>query len=81
VRSFTTFAEWGELDVNMLSDVVLLNGFIMTSDSGYYAASIFQHQNPQKITVDEILPSSVASCFVYYLSPIRCSIFQDIMII
>ncbi|MBN1414133.1 MAG: DUF3352 domain-containing protein [Bacteroidales bacterium] len=68
VRSFTTFANWGELDVNILSDVLLLNGFILASDSDYYATSIFQHQNPQKITVDEILPSSVASCLVLSVS-------------
>ena len=72
VRSFTTFADWGELDVNILSDVLLLNGFILAPDSGYYAASIFQHQSPQKITADEILPSSVASCLVLSVSdPIK----------
>ena len=64
VRSFTTFADWGELDVNIMSDMLLLNGFILAPDSGYYAASLFQHQHPQKITADEILPSSVASCLV-----------------
>ncbi len=68
VRSFTTFADWGELDVNILNDVMLLNGFILAPDSGHYAASLFQHQHPQKITADEILPSSVASCLVLSVS-------------
>ncbi len=68
VRSFTSFADWGEMDVNILSDVLLLNGFILAPDSGYYAASLFQQQSPQKITVDEILPSSVASCLVLSVS-------------
>ena len=67
-----TFADWGELDVNIMSDVILLNGFILASDSGYCAASIFKHQSPQKITADEILPSSVASCLVLSVSdPVR----------
>jgi hypothetical protein len=72
IRSFTSFADWGELDVNIMSDVLLLNGFILASDSGSYAASIFKHQSPQKITADEILPSSVASCLVLSVSdPVR----------
>jgi hypothetical protein len=68
VRSFTTFADWGELDVNILNDMLLLNGFIVAPDSGCFAAAIFQHQGAQKITVDEVLPSSVASCLVISVS-------------
>jgi hypothetical protein len=68
VRAYTSFAEWGELDVNLLKDVFLLNGFILTSDSGSYTASIFHKQNPQKITVDEVLPSSIASFLVMAVS-------------
>jgi hypothetical protein len=68
VRSFTTFANWGELDVNIMSDNLLLNGFIVASDSDYCAASIFKDQNPQKITADEIMPSSVASCLILSVS-------------
>jgi hypothetical protein len=68
IRAFTTFADWGELDVNIMSDVLLLNGFILASDSGTCAASIFKNQSPQKITADEILPSSVASCLVLSVS-------------
>jgi hypothetical protein len=72
IRSFTAFADWGELDVNIMSDVLLLNGFILASDSGNCVASVFKHQSPQKITADEILPSSVASCFVLSVSdPVR----------
>ena len=68
IRSFTTFADWGELDVNIMSDVLLLNGFIMSPDSDYNAVSVFNHQTPQKITADELLPSSVASCLVLSVS-------------
>jgi hypothetical protein len=68
VRAFTTFAGWGELDANILSDVFLLNGFTLTSDSGNYAASIFRHQAPQKITADEILPSSISALLILSVS-------------
>ena len=72
IRSFNTFADWGELDANIMRDVFLLNGFILASDSGNCAASVFAHQSPQKITADEILPSSVAACFVLSVSdPVR----------
>jgi hypothetical protein len=53
IRSFNTFADWGELDANIMRDVFLLNGFILASDSGNCAASVFKHQSPQKITADE----------------------------
>lgn len=68
VRAFTSFADWGELDVNLLKDVFLLNGFILTSDSNIYSTSIFNKQSPQKVTVDEVLPSSVASFLVIVVS-------------
>lgn len=61
VRSFDTFSSWGEMDVNMLPDALLLNGFVNTSDSVISAASLFVHQDPQKITVDEILPATVSA--------------------
>lgn len=61
VRSFKNFAGWAELDVNLMSDLLLMNGFVTPSDSVSSIASLFINQAPQRITVDEILPGSVAS--------------------
>jgi hypothetical protein len=61
VRSFKNFADWAELDLNMLSDMLLLNGFVNASDSVPTIASVFLQQTPQRISCDEVLPSSVAS--------------------
>jgi hypothetical protein len=61
VRSFKNFAGWAELDVNLLSELLLMNGFVYPPDSVSSIASLFLRQIPQHITVDEILPGSVAS--------------------
>ncbi|MBN1159145.1 MAG: DUF3352 domain-containing protein [Bacteroidales bacterium] len=60
VRSFDTFSDWGELDVNTMPDALLLNGFVHNSDSVVSAASLFVNQNPQRITSDEVLPATVS---------------------
>ena len=61
VRAFRNFAGWAELDLNPLSDMLLMNGFVSTADSITSMASLLLNQTPQRITSDEILPSSVAS--------------------
>jgi hypothetical protein len=61
VRSFRNFAEWAEMDVNLLRDMFLLNGFVFPLDSVPAAAGLFANQSPQRITADEILPASVAA--------------------
>ncbi len=61
VRSFKNFAGWAELDVNLMNDMMLMNGFVSPPDSVSSIASLFLNQNPQRITPDEVLPSSVAS--------------------
>jgi hypothetical protein len=61
VRSCRNFADWAELDVNPLSDMLLMNGFVNTNDSVKTMASVLLSQNPQRMTVDQVLPSTVAS--------------------
>jgi outer membrane protein assembly factor BamB len=68
VRSFKNFAGWAELDVNLLSDMLLMNGFVNPPDSLSSIASLFLSQTPQRITADEILPASVASFLTISLS-------------
>jgi len=61
VRSIKNFAGWAELDINLLPDVLLMNGFVNPNDSVPSLARVLLNQSPQKISVDEVLPSTVAS--------------------
>jgi hypothetical protein len=61
VRSFKDFAGWAELDLNTFSDKLLMNGFVDPSDSIASMARIFVDQAPQKLTADQILPSTTGS--------------------
>jgi hypothetical protein len=67
-RSAKNFAEWAAMDVNLLSDMLLMNGFISPADSSPSLASLFVKQSPQKITADKILPGSVASFLTLSMS-------------
>jgi hypothetical protein len=60
-RPVSSFAGWAGMDINLLSDMLLMNGFVTPPDSASSLAMLFMHQSPQKITVDEVLPASVAS--------------------
>jgi len=68
VRSLKNFAGWAELDLNPLSDMLLMNGFVNPSDSVLTMASVLARQSPQKILADEVLPSSVSAFFSLNLS-------------
>ncbi len=62
-RSAKNFAQWAGMDLNLLSDMLLMNGFVDPPDSAPSLATLFVKQNPQKITADKILPGSIA-CFL-----------------
>jgi hypothetical protein len=68
VRAFRNFAGWAELDLNPLSDMLLMNGFVSTADSITSLASLLLNQTPQRIASDEILPSSVASFVTFNIT-------------
>ena len=61
VRSVKNFAGWAELDINLLPEMLLMNGFINTPDSLSSIVDMFTGQSPQRLTADEILPASVGS--------------------
>jgi hypothetical protein len=67
-RSAKNFAEWAGMDLNLLSDMLLMNGFVDPPDSAPSLASLFVKQNPQKITADKILPGSIASFLTISMS-------------
>jgi hypothetical protein len=61
VRSAKTFAGWAGMDLNLLSDMLLMNGFVNPPDSVSFISSLFAGQKPQKITAGQVLPASVTS--------------------
>jgi Protein of unknown function (DUF3352) len=68
VRALKNFAGWAELDLNPLSEMLLMNGFVNPSDSVHTMASILAKQSPHRIMADEVLPSSVSAFFALNLS-------------
>lgn len=68
VRSMKNFAGWAELDVNLLSDMLLMNGFVSPPDSISSLSHVFLSQSPQRFTADEILPASTAALLTISLS-------------
>ena len=54
-RSAKNFADWAGMDLNLLSDMLLMNGFVNPPDSAPSLATLFVKQNPQKITADQNL--------------------------
>ncbi len=68
IRGYNNFAAWAELDLNMNSEALLLNGFTAISDSALQLFTIFRNQSPKRITVDNILPSTVSSYIMLSLS-------------
>ncbi len=61
VRSASNFAGWAGMDLNLLSDMLLMNGFVIPPDSSSSISAMFTGQKPQKITAGKILPGSVTS--------------------
>ncbi len=70
VRSYDYFASWAELDINIKDDMILLNGFTHFSDTMNYTANLFINQTPQKLNIDNILPSFISTFMVISLSDI-----------
>ncbi len=68
IRAVRNFAGWAELDLNPLSEMILMNGFVNPSDSGNTMASVIARQSPGRILADEVLPSSVTAFFALHLS-------------
>jgi hypothetical protein len=70
VRTLRNFGSWAEMDVNLSSEQLMMNGFITPPDSVSSIGRLFLNQPPQRPTADEVLPGSVASFFTMCLSDI-----------
>ncbi len=68
VRSHDNFASWTALDLNLQEEAILLNGFTLVNDSAGQLLELFTGQSVSRLTVDNILPSGVASFLAINLS-------------
>lgn len=68
IRSSDDFASWTALDLNLQEDGILLNGFTLIDDSARHLFRLFKGQSAGRITVDNILPSTIASFLTINLS-------------
>lgn len=55
---FSSFADWSGLDLIIKKDELLLNGITVASDSSQHFMSLFASQEPQKLTITRVIPSS-----------------------
>ena len=68
INSFTNFANWTELDLNISNKKVLLNGFTYTNDSSNNYLNIFLNQEPVNLDIDEVLPANTTALLVFGIS-------------
>ncbi|HDR67706.1 MAG TPA: hypothetical protein ENN61_01520, partial [Bacteroidaceae bacterium] len=58
LNCFTDFAGWGELDVDIRDDVIILNGMSCANDSVHQFLGSFTEQFPVKVQLTGIFPSN-----------------------
>ena len=57
----THFAEWTGVDIHLMKDEILINGYTTFTDSSNHYTRIFDGQVPQKITLPSVLPDNIYS--------------------
>lgn len=62
-KSIGKIGHWAALDLDMKSNSLILNGFSNAADSSNHLLSVFNNQEPQKLTFKEVVPSNVALLF------------------
>ena len=64
----TAFGNWSELDINIKDDLLLFNGFTISTDSSKSFISTISSFDPVKIEADKILPASISTYISYSVS-------------
>lgn len=62
-KSIGKLGHWAALDFDMKSNSLILNGFSNCSDTSNHLLSVFNNQEPQKLTFKEVAPSNTALLF------------------
>jgi len=61
VGSFSPFANWGEFDLNIKSDLIMLNGFTNSVEVPENYLSVFKDIKPVASSIHKIIPSSISA--------------------
>jgi len=61
IRDLDNLADWSELDLNIKSELLMLNGFTFANDSLKKQVNIFLDQDPQKLAISKVLPSNIST--------------------
>jgi WD40 repeat protein len=54
------FSKWGEYDISLKNDAVIMNGFTYAGDSLNTMANLFMSQNPSEMQATSIIPQGIA---------------------
>jgi hypothetical protein len=68
LQAISKFAHWVELDCNVSSDAIILNGFSSAENSNGLLADIFKDQESFKLTLPNLLPSGSKGFFALGIS-------------
>lgn len=60
-QSFSPFANWGEFDLNIKNDMILLNGFTNAISNPENYLSVFQHIKPASSDIQKVIPSGISA--------------------
>ena len=64
ITTFSPFANWSELDLNIKEDAIMLNGFSSSPDETNTYLSVFRRQEPVATQMLSILPSDISAFII-----------------
>lgn len=63
INVFSNLSDWGEVDLHIRNDGLLLNGFSFSKPADANYLNVFLNQEPIRMTIDRLIPSD-ASAFI-----------------
>ncbi|UCG27204.1 MAG: DUF3352 domain-containing protein, partial [Bacteroidales bacterium] len=71
IEEFTPIGNWAELDVNIMENSILLNGFTYSTDSTNNYLNIFYNQSSPTLDAEEVLPANTIAYLVFGISDLN----------
>jgi len=68
IKTFSSYANWTELDLSINSNTVMFNGFTHSNDSNNNYLNLFNNQKPQNLEILSITPYNTALLYSYGFS-------------
>jgi hypothetical protein len=70
IENYKSFGGWSELDLNVTTNKIILNGFLITPPENELFVNIFDASKPVKLTCDQVLPSTVSAFISFGINDI-----------